>query len=111
MVQAHTSGRATTIELWFFDGCPNWRIAYSRLRTAVAAEGLDVVIELRDLARESIAPVAGSPSFVSASRDLFPDLGAATAPALSCRVYKTPEGLAGSPTESQLRQVLAGISH
>jgi hypothetical protein len=46
----------------------------------------------------------GSPTILVDGRDPF--AGAEAAFGLTCRVYQTPEGLAGSPTPDQLRGAL-----
>jgi len=47
----------------------------------------------------------GSPSILVDGVDLFAEPGAGVG--LSCRVYRTPEGLSGAPTVEQLRAALA----
>lgn len=46
----------------------------------------------------------GSPTVLINGRDPF--AGAGKALGLTCRVYETPDGLAGSPTLEQLRESL-----
>ena len=50
----------------------------------------------------------GSPTILIGGRDPFPRPG--MAPALACRLYSTPEGLAGSPTVDQLVHALGATS-
>jgi hypothetical protein len=50
---------------------------------------------------------AGSPTILVDGVDPFAQKGATVG--LTCRVYRTPDGLAGSPTADQLRAVLVGI--
>jgi hypothetical protein len=45
----------------------------------------------------------GSPSLLIEGRDPFATPAARTG--LACRVYSTPDGLAGSPTVAQLKEV------
>jgi len=47
----------------------------------------------------------GSPSILVDGVDVFADPEAGVG--LSCRVYRTPDGLAGAPTVEQLRAALA----
>ena len=46
----------------------------------------------------------GSPSILVDGVDVFAEPGAGVG--LSCRIYRTPEGLAGAPTLDQLRAKL-----
>lgn len=48
----------------------------------------------------------GSPTLLLDGRDPFEE-EATGGYGLSCRIYRTPEGPAGSPTKEQLREVLA----
>lgn len=50
----------------------------------------------------------GSPTILINGADLFADDAAPTG--LSCRVYKTDDGLDGAPSKSQLREVLEVLS-
>ena len=97
------------ITLLYFDGCPNWRVADERL-AAIAAERADLKVtrHLVDTLEEAErVGFHGSPSILVDGVDVFaePDAGVG----LSCRVYRTPEGLAGAPTMEQLRAALADV--
>ena len=93
----------------YFDDCPNWRVADERL-AAIAAERTDLKVtrHLVDTLEEAErVGFHGSPSILVDGVDVFagPDAGVG----LSCRVYRTPEGLAGAPTMEQLRAALADV--
>jgi hypothetical protein len=95
------------VELQYFDGCPSWRIADERL-AALAAERSDLRVTHRLV--ESLDDAErlgfhGSPTILVEGVDPFAD--ARTSVGLSCRLYPTPEGLAGAPTLEQLRAVVA----
>ncbi|NMM22057.1 MAG: thioredoxin family protein [Phycicoccus sp.] len=95
------------ITLLYFDDCPNWRVTDERL-AAIAAERADLKVtrHLVDTPEEAErVGFHGSPSILVDGVDLFaePDAGVG----LSCRVYRTPQGLAGAPTMEQLRAALA----
>ena len=97
------------ITLLYFDDCPNWRIADERL-SVIAAERADLQVtrHLVDTPEEAErVGFHGSPSILVDGVDLFaePDAGVG----LSCRVYRTPDGLAGAPTVEQLRAALADV--
>ena len=94
------------IALLYFDDCPNWKIADERL-AAIAAERSDLTVSrhLVDTLEEAErVDFHGSPSILVDGVDVFagPDAGVG----LSCRVYRTPDGLAGAPTIEQLRAAL-----
>ncbi|HET9689875.1 MAG TPA: thioredoxin family protein [Acidimicrobiales bacterium] len=93
------------LELLYFDGCPNWQIAAERLETVAARRGL--VVERRAITGPDEAAAAGftgSPTVLVDGRDPFAS-GDETV-GLSCRLYATPDGPAGSPTVEQLEGVL-----
>jgi hypothetical protein len=96
------------VSLLYFDACPNWRMADERL-AAIAAERADVVLSrhLVDTPEEAERlGFHGSPSILVNGVDVFAEPDAAVG--LSCRVYRTPDGLAGVPTVQQLRMALEG---
>jgi hypothetical protein len=92
------------VELVYFVDCPNWRTADRRLRRLAAELGFELrwreVIDPEDA--ES-AGLRGSPTILIDGRDAF---ATAEPPSMSCRVYPTPDGPAGSPTTAQLRRAL-----
>ena len=96
------------VTLLYFDDCPNWLVADGHLRT-LAAEHPEMVIERRivnTVEEAEATQFRGSPSIMVDGVDPFADLD--TPVGLSCRVYKTPAGLAGSPTLDQLRSAVNG---
>ena len=98
------------VELRYFDDCPNWRQTYEHL-TALRAEMPELEVSLRiiDTAEDAERfEVLGSPSVVVNGTDLFGDPIAPVG--LTCRVYVTPEGTAGSPTVDQLRAALTSAA-
>jgi len=70
----------------------------------LAAEGKDTRdVKVRDLWTDEDAEALrfhGSPSFIADGRDLFP---AESAPALTCRVYRSEGSMAGLPSTELLR--------
>jgi hypothetical protein len=99
---------AVRISLLYFDGCPNWHVADDRLRQALVSVGqADAEVEYRQVSTPEEAEAAqfqGSPTVLVNGRDPFLDPGSPVG--LSCRVYRTPDGLAGSPTVEQLVGIL-----
>jgi hypothetical protein len=53
-------------------------------------------------------PIAGSPTILVGGVDLFPANDRTTD--LACRIYLTPGGLAGSPTQQRIEAVLAALA-
>lgn len=96
------------VTLLYFDDCPNWHEADEHLR-ALALEQPELrvtrqVVETPEEAERT--QFRGSPSILVDGVDPFSDDDAPVG--LSCRVYQTPDGPAGSPTLDQLRAALAG---
>lgn len=95
------------VTLLYFDDCPNWRIADAHLH-ALAADLPDLRVTRRLLTTPDDAEATGfrgSPSVLGDGVDLF--AGPDAPVGLSCRLYQTPDGPAGSPTLAQLRTVLS----
>ena len=93
--------------LLYFDDCPNWMVADGHLRT-LAAENPEIVIERRivdTVAEAEATRFRGSPSIIVEGNDAFAHPSDPVG--LSCRMYQTPHGPAGSPTLDQLRTVFA----
>ena len=91
------------ITLLYFDGCPHWELADQRLGQ-IAAEHPDVRVTKQRVETVEEAErmgFHGSPSILVDGFDAFagPDAGVG----LACRVYATPDGLAGAPTLERLR--------
>lgn len=90
----------------YFDGCPNWETADERV--AALAQELEFTVDHRKVATVEEAErlsFRGSPTILVDGRDVFAHGDEPVG--LSCRVYQTPQGPAGVPTLSQLRQALA----
>ncbi len=97
------------ITLQYFDGCPNWETAAERL-AVVAAERSDITVRRQLIETQEEAErvdFRGSPTLLADGVPLFPAPEAP--PGLSCRVYLTPGGLAGSPTTEQIRDAIVNV--
>lgn len=94
------------VSLLYFDDCPSWQTAADHLhQLATEIFGLDierVVVDTPEAAERTW--FRGSPSIHVDGSDLFADPDAPVG--LSCRIYQTPDGPAGSPTLEQLRRAL-----
>jgi hypothetical protein len=97
------------VEILHIDDCPSWQETGRRLRIALDSTGhADTAIVFSLVASPTVAarvPFAGSPTVLIDGTDLFPSDGRTRD--LACRVYLTPDGLAGQPTVEQLREALA----
>lgn len=96
------------VEILHIDDCPNWGEAGRRTTAALKETGHEhVTVTFRRLQTSedaSQAPFAGSPTILVDGADLFPT--AVRIMDLACRVYSTPDGLAGLPTTDQLVNAL-----
>lgn len=98
--------RFMEVTLLYFDDCPNWRDADTHLRT-LQEELPDLRVTRRHVDTPEEAErtrFRGSPSILIEGVDPFADADAPVG--LSCRMYQTPDGPAGSPTLDQLRELL-----
>ena len=81
------------VELLWWAGCPSHERAFDLLHDTLAElKRGDVAVVRREVTTGDEAArlkFPGSPTFQVGRRDLFP---AETAPALTCRVYRTPDG-------------------
>ncbi len=95
------------VTLLYFDGCPNWEIADSRLTEAFGLVGHpEQHVERMLIATDEEAQAArfrGSPTILIDGEDPFGGDGA-TAFGLTCRLYPT----GGAPTVDELVAALAG---
>lgn len=94
------------VELLYFDDCPNWREVDDALQRLAREVGFEVTRRLVSTAEQAEAlTFRGSPSILVDGIDPFASGNELVG--LSCRIYHTPAGPAGSPTLDQLRAVLA----
>ncbi len=99
-------GGCVKVTLLYSDDCPNWTVADQHLRE-LAAENPELLIERRVVNAVEDATAnqfKGSPSFLVDGVDPF--ACSDTPVGLSCRIYQTPNGPAGSPTLDQLRSIV-----
>lgn len=97
------------VRVLHIEGCPSWEETGRRLRAALDAVGRhDVPITFTLLSAPEEARrvhFAGSPTILIDGGDLFPSDGRTND--LACRVYLTPTGLAGSPSQAQIEAALS----
>ena len=94
------------LELLYFPDCPHWRVADERLRDVANRLGLSVEYRLVTTSDEADrVSFRGSPTILIDGVDPF---AVGDEPiGLSCRIYPTPGGYAGSPTTEQIAAALA----
>ena len=99
------------IELLHIDDCANLEETLRLLRSALDATGHhDVPIGVETIDSEYAAEqwgFAGSPTILADGVDLFPSENRTRS--LACRVYVTPRGISGHPTQTQLEEAI--VSH
>jgi hypothetical protein len=95
-----------TIEIRYFDGCPNWEATRDLV---VAVTGVEPVLRRVATAEEAeVIGFRGSPSILVDGVD--PWEGQSGDVGLACRVYRTAEGrMLGAPTEAMVRAALGGV--
>jgi hypothetical protein len=97
------------IEFLFWEGCPSHPEAKELLEDVLAERGIDVPIEIHEIRtnEEAVANAfPGSPTIRIDGRDVDP-AGAEEPPALTCRVYRFPDGrVSPVPSREQLEEAL-----
>ncbi|MFV5998936.1 DsbA family protein [Streptomyces sp. NPDC056231] len=92
--------------------CPNGQLAVGRLRQALEASGLDeadvVTRVVTDQAEVERIGFTGPPTILIDGEDPFAEAGRAQG--MTRRLYRTPEGLGGAPSISQLHHTLTTTS-
>lgn len=93
------------VQLLYFPECPNWSLAEKRLTEIAARSDLSVehVLVTTEADAERLS-FRGSPTILIDGVDPFTEGHEAVG--LSCRLYRTPDGLAGSPTSEQIAAAL-----
>ncbi|MDP3713752.1 MAG: thioredoxin family protein [Mycobacteriales bacterium] len=97
------------VELLWFSGCPNWQETDARLRQALPLAGVDADVALVEVTTPEDAErlrFRGLPTVLLDGTDPFAEEDDPVG--LSCRVFRTPDGLRGAPTVQQLVEALDG---
>jgi len=93
------------IDVLYFDGCPSWKNALENLKLVLKAENREAEINLVLVESDEEAlkkKFLGSPSIRVNGIDLWPMERQSYF--LSCRMYRTAEGMKGFPSVSMLRE-------
>jgi hypothetical protein len=97
------------IEFLFWEGCPSHPEAKELLLEVLAERGIEAPIEWREMRTHEDAVAhafPGSPTIRIDGRDVDP-AGAEVPPALTCRVYRFPDGrVSPVPSRQQLEEAL-----
>jgi hypothetical protein len=99
---AYAGAGSAKIEVLYFDGCPNHEQLLPRLRALLAQAEVSSAVELVKVPDDDGAQRArflGSPTLRIDGRDVEPGAELRTDFGLKCRLYRTPEGLAGAPLD------------
>jgi hypothetical protein len=103
------SERAPLVEILSFDGCPNHEGALALVDNVAAELGIEADIRLINVPDPDSASrlrFLGSPTVRVEGRDVEPGAEERTDFALSCRVFRTEEGVAGQPDMRWVREAL-----
>lgn len=97
------------VRLQYFEGCPHWHTLEDRLKALEGEIAFDLVHEIVDTPEKAERTrFVGSPTVLIDGRDPFAEPGAPVG--LSCRIFTTPDGPAGTPTIEQLRMAMTGVA-
>lgn len=92
---------AHRIQLLYFRDCPHWRLAEERLSEIATRCGWPIEHQIVSTAEEAErVGFRGSPSILIDGIDVFATGDEPVG--LSCRIYRTPARLEGSPTAEQI---------
>jgi hypothetical protein len=100
-----------TIEVLYFDGCPNHERLLERLPALLEREGITAPIALVNVHDDDQAQherFLGSPTIRVNGRDIDPGAAERTDYGLKCRIYQTPGGLTGVPPDEWILDALTG---
>jgi hypothetical protein len=106
------AGRSSpTIELLYFDGCPNFEALVARLPKLLDQAGVTAEMKLRKVESEEDATrlrFLGSPTVRVDGRDIEARADGRTDYGLKCRLYRTRAGIAGAPADGLIVGALEG---
>lgn len=91
-----------TIEILYFDGCPNHERLLEHLPRLLERAGVDAEIALHKVLDDEHAQrerFLGSPTIRIDGRDIDPGAAQREDYGLKCRIYRTPGGLTGLPPD------------
>jgi hypothetical protein len=98
------------VEILYFQGCPNHEATLELVERVANELHIDLVIERVGVPDNEIATrlrFLGSPTVRIDGRDVEPGAEERTDFSLSCRVYRSDQGVAGQPDEAWIRAAMA----
>jgi Alkylmercury lyase len=102
-------GAFVTVEVLYFDGCPNHEALVPHLRELLGEAGVNAEIELRRVPDDAVAErerFLGSPTVRIDGRDVEPGADERTDFGLKCRLYRTERGFSGLPDDDWILAAL-----
>ena len=97
------------VEILYFDGCPNHEALLPRVQRLLASQSTPAELGLLRIVDDEAAQrqrFLGSPTVRVDGRDIEPDAEQRTDYGMKCRLYYTPTGLSGQPSDEWLRAAL-----
>jgi len=109
MPNSATKDAGVTVEILYFEGCPNHEALLLRLGELLEHAVVATAVELVEVADDEAARrqrFLGSPTLRVDGRDVEPGADARADYGLKCRVYRTPHGLGGVPSDEWILAAL-----
>jgi len=97
------------IELFYFDGCPNYEKAEARLKEIMKELGIQAPVQrirVEDEADAVKQKFIGSPTIRINGKDVDPNASRDTQYGLKCRIFRTDKGFQGVPLDEWIRDAL-----
>ena len=98
------------VELYYFEGCPNYDKAAEILQLTLKNMEIDIPIDMINIEDDETAKTLkfiGSPSIRIDDKDVDPTQRDNTDYSLRCRIYRTDNGVMGWPPPSMIADALA----
>lgn len=102
------------IEVLSFDGCPNREAALAQLARLLHRHRITAELTTRDIddtERAQRERFLGSPTIRVNGCDIEPGADQRRDYGVKCRIYRTPTGLAGLPTDEWILDAIAAGQH
>lgn len=99
----------TSVEILYFDECPNYRRTIELVEDLLAERGLDAELRVTRVESPEAAVAArflGSPTVRVNGADVEPGADARTDYVLACRVYRAAAGTSGIPHPAWIADAL-----